>query len=244
MTRPDPDVEPSVPLTVDLNVDLGELPNEPEALYRLAHRVNVACGGHAGDASTMRQACLAAKAAGTLVGAHPSLEDRAHFGRRALSVPPDELKLSIARQCRALFEAARSCGLFVAHVKPHGALYHEANRRPEVAAAFVEGVLASLGPVPLVGSPRGELRLAAERASLPYLREGFADRGTLPDGSLVPRGAPGALISDVEVAAAQARRLALSGEFDTLCVHSDTPNAVDIATRVRAVLAEPLAPRP
>lgn len=225
------------PFSVDLNIDLGELPNEPEVLFRLAHRVNVACGGHAGDAHTMRQACLAAKAAGALVGAHPSFEDRAGFGRRPLPVPPHELKDSVARQCRALLEAARSCGIAVSHVKPHGALYHEANRLPEIASALVEGVLASLGVVPIVGPSRGELRLAAERASLPYLREGFADRGTLPDGSLVPRGAPGALIYEPEAAASQARRLAHSGGFDTLCVHSDTPNAVNIATRVREALA-------
>ncbi len=220
-----------------LNVDVGELPGEPPGLVALAELVNVACGGHAGDEGTMRDVVTRARAAGTRVGAHPSYEDRAGFGRVARDVPPATLAAQVEAQCRRLAAAARAEGVPVGHVKPHGALYHRAAADPAVAEAVLDGAVAALGPVAVMGPPTGALREAAERRGLPYLREGFADRGLLPDGSLVPRGQPGALVHDPAVAAAQARALAASGRFDTLCVHGDTVGAEAILAAVRAALA-------
>lgn len=220
-----------------LNIDVGEMPDEPAALVALAERVNVACGGHAGDDATMRRVVARARAAGTAVGAHPSYEDRAGFGRVAIEVPPEILAEQVRAQCGRLLAVARDLGVAVTHVKPHGALYHRAAADPVVAEAVLDGAEAALGPVAVIGPPGGALRDAAARRGMPYLREGFADRGLLPDGRLVPRGAPGALVHDPAVAAAQAARLAASGAFDTLCVHGDTPGAEAVARAVRAALA-------
>jgi UPF0271 protein len=219
-----------------LNIDLGELPNEPLDLYALAHRVNIACGGHAGDAASMRAACLHAAETGALVGAHPSYDDRANFGRVALQVPTDQLRESIRSQCAALLLAAEEAGVEVVHAKPHGALYHEANKHPDVARAVIEGIVAALGSIAIVGPPDGQLQAVAGANGLPFLAEGFADRLYLDNGQLAPRGTPGALLETTEAAARQAGVLTASGRFQTLCVHSDTPNAVAIARAVRAIL--------
>lgn len=216
---------------VTLNVDLGELPDEPPELYRLATVVNVACGGHAGDAASMARAVALAREAGAVVAAHPSWPDRAGFGRRTLDLAPSALADAVAAQCAALREIAGT----VAIVKLHGALYHDAARDPALADAVVDGVTRGLGRPIWVGPPGALLR---ERVDADRWRtEGFADRGYLPDGSLVPRGREGALIPDPAAAAAQAVALARSGRFDTLCVHGDTPGAVEVARAVRSALA-------
>lgn len=220
----------------DLNIDLGELPNEPVELYSLAHRVNVACGGHAGDDASMRAACLAAKRTSTIVGAHPSYPDRANFGRIALPLAGEALQATIREQCSALRHIAEMLGVRVIHVKPHGALYHSANRDPLLARDVCEAARDALGSFALLGPPEGALREAARAAGLHFHAEGFADRGYAPDGTLLPRGTPGALLGDPAAAAAQARTLAVSGRFETLCVHSDTPNAIEIARAVRQTL--------
>jgi UPF0271 protein len=221
---------------VSLNLDAGELPDEPEALVAAADRVNVACGGHAGDEATMWTTLVRARAAGVKAGAHPSYADRAGFGRTAMDVPPDQLAIEVRDQCARLATVARAVGIPLGHVKPHGALYHRAAADPAVARAVLDGAIEALGPVAVMGPPGGALRDEAERRGLPYLREGFADRGMAPDGSLIPRGAPGALIVEEAAAAAQALRLAASGAYDTLCVHGDGPNAVAVAVAVRAAL--------
>ncbi|MFN7145887.1 MAG: LamB/YcsF family protein, partial [Myxococcota bacterium] len=154
-----------------LNIDVGELPDEPASLVALAERVNVACGGHAGDAVTMRSVLVRARAAGTEVGAHPSYEDRAGFGRVALDVPPERLAEQVRAQCGRLAAVARDLGVPVAHVKPHGALYHRAAADRMVAEAVLDGAEAALGPVAVIGPPAGVLRDAAARRGLPYLRE-------------------------------------------------------------------------
>ncbi len=223
---------------VSLNIDLGELPDEPVELYSLAHRVNVACGGHAGDAASMRLACRLARTSGARLGAHPSFEDRENFGRVAIEAPAAEIRDSVERQCRALREIAESEGVVVKHMKPHGALYHSAAREPALAVAVIDATLAALGRVEIVGPPDGGLRDAAERAGVVYVREGFADRRYLPDGRLAPRGQPGALIHDPLEAAAQARELARAGRVDTICVHGDTLHATLIARAVRVALGE------
>lgn len=218
-----------------LNVDVGELADEPPELVALASLVNVACGGHAGDEATMRAVCARARSSGAGVGAHPSYEDRAGFGRRALDVPASELRDQVRAQCARLAVAAAAEGVAVTHVKPHGALYHRAVADPVVAEAVLAGAADALGPVAVVGPPKGALHAAAARRGLAYLREGFADRGLRPDGSLVPRGEPGARLEDPAAAAAQALRLAAAGH-DTICVHGDASGAVAIARAVRRAL--------
>ncbi|RYZ42255.1 MAG: carboxyltransferase domain-containing protein [Myxococcaceae bacterium] len=220
-----------------LNIDLGELPGEDEQFYALAHLVNIACGGHAGDADSMRRALELCERHGTLAGAHPSFVDREGFGRKALDVAPEVLRAQVAEQCGRLVALARGLGVPVRHAKPHGALYHSANKSPGLARAVVDGVVEALGTdVTFVGPGAGALRDAARAAGLGYAREGFADRGTLPDGSLIPRGQPGAVLTDVARARENTVRLATGGTVDTLCVHGDTPGAVALAREVRAML--------
>lgn len=225
-------------MTPLLNLDAGELPDETEELWSLFDVVNIACGGHAGDASTMARVVAFCAARGRpRAGAHPSYPDRAGFGRRALHTPASELAAAVAGQCAALDAVARAHGLAVDWVKPHGALYHDASAAAPLAAALLDGARSALGrPFTVVGPPRGALLEAAAARGLPYAREGFADRGRRADGSLVPRGEPGALVTDPAAAAAQALALARSGEIDTLCVHADTPGSLAIARAVRAAL--------
>lgn len=220
-----------------LNIDLGELPGEDEELYRHAHLASIACGGHAGDASSMRRALKLCLRHGTRVGAHPSYPDREGFGRRRVPMEAAALRASVAEQCGRLAEVARASGAAALFVKAHGALYHAAREDGAVAAALVCGAVDALGPrVTFLGPASGELAAAVARAGLVLLREGFADRCTREDGSLVPRGEPGALILDPSAAAARASALAASGEVDTVCVHGDTPGAVAIARAVRGSL--------
>jgi UPF0271 protein len=225
---------------VSLNVDLGELPGEPEELYAIATVVNVACGGHAGDEATMARAIERARAAGATLAAHPSYPDRAGFGRTSLTMDAAELETSIRNQIALLVAVAGRAGARVDAVKPHGALYHDAARSEEIAKAVLGAITLGMGGagVAIVGPPAGALRDRAEAAGLPYLREGFADRNYRSDGLLVPRSEPDALITDPAAARAQAVRLASAGSFDTLCVHGDTPGAVAIARAVREGLVE------
>jgi UPF0271 protein len=220
-----------------LNIDLGELPDEDEQLYELAHVANIACGGHAGDEASIRQALERCRRHGTRAGAHPSYVDREGFGRRALDVTPEVLRSQVAEQCARLAEQARAVGVPLEFAKPHGALYHSANRSPALARAVVTAVREVLGPqVVIIGPAAGALSEAAHGEGLAYAREGFADRGTLPDGNLIPRGQPGAVITDPQVARENTVRLARAGAIDTLCVHGDTPGAVSVAREVRATL--------
>jgi UPF0271 protein len=220
-----------------LDIDLGELPDEPEALYACAHLANVACGGHAGDEASMRRAVALCIAHGTRVGAHPSYPDRAGFGRQPMEMAAGDLRASVAEQCARLREVAREAGVTLAYVKAHGALYHAARADADVAGAVLGGAIDALGSgITIVGPPAGELLSAATRAGVRYAREGFADRATRPDGTLVPRGEPGALVTDPAAAARRALDLAAAGGFDAVCCHGDTPGAVSIARAVRDAL--------
>ena len=220
-----------------LNLDGGEHDDEPEALYALADVVHIACGGHAGDEASMDRVVQACLRSGTRFGAHPSYDDREGFGRRAQEVLPEVLAASIAEQCTRLLRVAERHGAGLVSAKPHGALYHAAHADEATARACVAGVARALGTgVAIVGLAGGALERAALAAGLAYQREAFADRGVRADGSLVPRGEPGALIEDEAVAAARARALAARGDVDTLCVHADTPGAMAIARAVRATL--------
>jgi UPF0271 protein len=221
---------------IDLNADVGESPGE-EPLYAQVTSANIACGGHAGDEDTMREAVRLAVRHGVAIGAHPSYPDREGFGRVTMNLAPETLSLAIAAQLDALVQAAKAEGARVTHVKPHGALYGDAARR-EVALAVASGV-ALVSPalvlVGLAGSPA--LSLWSE-LGFHVAAEGFADRAYRADGTLVPRTEASALITDPEAAASQAIRLAGGGVCATICVHGDTKNAATIAARVRRGLQE------
>jgi len=221
-----------------LNLDGGELDDEPEELYALADTVHVACGGHAGDDASMARVVDACVRLHTRIGAHPSYEDREGFGRRPRAIEPGPLAESIATQCARLAAIAEPAAgrRPIASVKPHGALYHAADASEAAARACVDGVLRALGRVPIVGPGGGWLARICAEAGVPFLREKFADRGVRPDGSLVPRGEPGALVEDPVVAAARASELAAAADVDTLCIYADTQGALAIGRAVRDAL--------
>ncbi len=230
------------PAPVLLNMDVGELPGEPDALYAIAQIANIACGGHAGDDASMRRALTHCAREGARAGAHPSYADREGFGRTVLDVTANSLAGDVFAQCARLANHAGELGVTLAYVKPHGALYHAANVSRPLADAVVRAMARALGHhVTLIAPPRGALRDAALAHGLAFAGEAFADRGTRSDGSLVPRGEPGALVTDATVAAAQATRLVSRshghGDVATICVHGDTPHALEIARAVRAALA-------
>jgi UPF0271 protein len=222
-----------------LNIDLGELGDEPEGLYAAAHIANIACGGHAGDTTSMTEALARCKRHGTLAGAHPSYPDRANFGRTRMEIDPHALRGSVASQCDALADLAEQGGVVLHFMKPHGALYHAAHDDEGIADAVIAGAIESLGyEIRVLGPAGGALAEACRRAGVALEAEGFADRAMRPDGSLVPRTEPNALITDPARAAEQARTLLREGRFDTLCVHGDTPGAIRIAMAVRHVIDE------
>jgi UPF0271 protein len=235
-------------MSVLLNIDLGELPNEPEELYALASIANIACGGHAGDEASMRRAVGAATRSGARISAHPSYPDRARFGRVRIDIDPAALRAILVEQCRLLLAAAEPAGARVEYVKPHGALYHEAARDPATAETVVDAAARALGRgVVVIGPASGALRDAAHEAGISYAREGFADRAyriappsteeeAFAAGRLVPRTDDGALLATPEACVAQAMRLVASNAVDTICVHGDAPRAVEVARAVRRAL--------
>jgi len=218
-----------------LNLDAGEYPDEPEALWALFDVLNIACGGHAGDAASMERVIGWCVRSGCAIGAHPSYPDRPGFGRRTLAIEPSTLAAAVAEQCAALAEIARRHGRSVAYVKPHGALYHDAAASAAIADALLGAVTGALGDaITVIGPAAGALHDAAGTRGLRYASEGFADRRMRADGSLVPRTEPGALLTESAEAAAQAR--ALAARVDTICVHADTPGALAIAGAVHGAL--------
>jgi 5-oxoprolinase (ATP-hydrolysing) subunit A len=247
---------------VDLNSDLGEgfgvwNAGDDEGLLAVATSANVACGFHAGDPLIMRRVCASAAARGVAVGAHVGYPDLRGFGRREVDCPPDELEADAVYQIGALQAAARAAGTRVSHVKPHGALYHRAASDHVVAAALVDACLLADRSLAVVGPPHSRLQAAAVEAGLDFAAEGFADRAYLPDGGLVPRGVPGAVIHDPDVVVDRCLRMATRGEavavdgsgvalhVRTICVHGDTPGALGLAHRIRACLeAAGVAVRP
>ena len=222
---------------LSLNMDLGELAEESEELYSIATMVNLACGGHAGDPASMQRALVLARDAGARVAAHPSYPDRAGFGRTTMKISAVELERSLHDQMALLVELGNVLGVTITAVKPHGALYHDAANSNEIAEILLSAIdSACTKPITLVGPTHGVLMDLATKQNNSYEREGFADRTYLPDGSLVPRSHAGALITEPGRAAAQALRLAFTGQFETLCVHGDTPGAIEIARAVRRAL--------
>lgn len=221
---------------IDLNADLGEGGAEDIALLGLVSSANIACGGHAGDERTMRQTIERAMAAGVVLGAHPGYEDREHFGRRALVLPLAQVTDLVRRQIEKLAALAGEAGGRLHHVKPHGALYNQADRDPLLAAAVVKGITEVSSELMLYAPPAGQLAAAGRAAGLALCAEGFADRRYLENGSLMPRAEPGAVISNVDDAVAQAMAIVSNGEVDSLCVHGDGATAVMILRALRAAL--------
>src|SRR5687768_5050344 len=149
-------------MAVDLNIDLGELPGEPEELYALATVVNLACGGHAGDAASMKRSVALALRYGARIAAHPSYPDREQFGRARMAIPLDMLYQSVVDQLAALKQVAIEAGAKVWGAKPHGALYHGAAEDPQVAAALLDAIVATHPDgLVIVGPPWGHLESAS-----------------------------------------------------------------------------------
>ena len=210
---------------MNLNSDIGEGAGEDEAILRCIDSANVACGLHAGSASTAIATARRCRELGVQVGAHPGYDDRANFGRVELPLTAREIEDLIAFQVGGLAAVTP-----IAYIKPHGALYHRCQRDPEAAAALVR--VARAHGAGVMGQPDFEIVAAARRAGIPGYREGFADRRMLPDGALAPRSEPGSVL-DAAQAAQQAVSLARSGLYDTICVHGDTQGAGQIAAAVR-----------
>ncbi|MFG3422794.1 LamB/YcsF family protein [Micromonospora sp. NPDC049460] len=240
---------------MDLNADLGEgfgiwRLGDDTALLDLVTSANVACGFHAGDASTMRRVCEAATGRGVAVGAQVGYRDLAGFGRRHIAYAFAELRDEVTYQLGALDAFCRLFRSRVRYLKPHGALYHAAACDEAQAAALVAAVGEYDDRLPLLCSPGSVLAQLAAGAGLRVVAEGFADRGYLPNGSLVPRTAPGALVTDPEEVAARAVRMAtertvvavdgsvIPCPVESICLHGDAPGAVRCAELVRAALVD------
>jgi 5-oxoprolinase (ATP-hydrolysing) subunit A len=238
------------PQRVDLNGDVGEGIGQDPELIPLLTSVNVACGGHIGDGASMRAAVVLARAHGVSVGAHPSFPDREGFGRRAMSMTPDQAQQSTADQIRALATIAAEEGVALRHVKPHGALYNMAARDARLADALARAVAAVDRRLILVGLAGSELINAGQRAGLRTASEVFADRAYASDGSLVPRDQPGAVVHEAHVVVERALAMlrdravvALDGSHvplaaDTICIHGDTPGAAALGRRLREALRQ------
>lgn len=238
---------------IDLNADVGESlgpwpMGEDAVLIGLVTSVNVACGFHAGDPLTIRRTVRLALDAGAVVGAHPGYPDLVGFGRRAMDLDPEELEAAVLYQVAALDGIVRAEGGRLAHVKPHGALYHRAAADPAAAAAVAGAVARIDDRLRVVGPGGSALLAAASGLGLRTISEAFADRVYEPDGHLRARSRPGAVHAEPAAAAIQAVDIARGGhvvasdgsrlrvEADTLCIHGDTPGAPAVARAVRDAL--------
>ena len=245
--------------TLDLNADVGESLGrwrlgDDTALMTYITSANVACGFHAGDPTTLRRTCSEAVARGVALGAQVGYRDLVGFGRRFIEVAPAELADEVLYQLGALDAMARAAGGRLTYLKPHGALYNAVVAHEGQAAAVVDAVRAyneAYGAaLAVLGLPGSVLLARAEQAGLRTVREAFADRGYRPDGTLVPRSEPGAVLTDPDQVAARVVRLATEGVVvaddgtavpvaaESVCVHGDTPDAVAMAAAVRAALAD------
>lgn len=237
-------------MKVDLNADLGEGAGNDLALLQLVSSANIACGFHAGDAQTMLQSVRWALEYSVAIGAHPSFPDRENFGRTAMQLPPETVYAQVVYQIGALKALAESEGGRLVHVKPHGMLYNQAAVDTLLAQAIAKAVKAVDPALVLVGLANSELIRAGEHYGLATRQEVFADRGYQPDGSLIPRGQPGALVDSDRQAISQTLAMiqqgqvqSLSGEWvkvqaDTVCLHGDGAHALDFARQLRQAFSQ------
>ncbi|WP_104493380.1 LamB/YcsF family protein [Paracoccus denitrificans] len=238
---------------IDLNSDLGEgygawKMGDDATMLGIVSSANVACGFHAGDPLTILVTVREAAARGVAVGAHVSYPDRVGFGRRPMDVTHAELAADVIYQIGALQGICASAGTRVSYVKPHGALYNTIATDPRQGAAVIEGIKAVDPGLAMMGLAGTQILRQAAEAGLPTIAEAFADRAYRPDGQLVSRREPGAVLHDPEAVAARMLRLATEGEVeaadgsvlhlhaDSICVHGDSPGAVAMAARIREVL--------
>lgn len=224
-------------IVIDLNADVGEGGALDAELFAAGiSSANVACGAHAGDRATMAAACALAVRHGVALGAHPGHADREGFGRREQPLTPAAAETLLDEQLGALGREAARAGAEVRHVKPHGALYHQADHERWLAALVVSVARRHWPVARIFGPPGGALEEAARAAGADFVAEGFIDRAYRPDGRLVPRGEPGAVLHEASAAVAQTLALARSGGVRTLCVHGDGPEAPRLLRAARAAL--------
>ena len=240
---------------IDLNADLGEGFGhsrllEDEALLDLVSSANIACGFHAGDATTMRDTVRAAKPRGVSLGAHPSYPDIPGFGRRELGLSPQDIRFHVARQLHALRDVCAAEHAKLSYVKPHGALYNRAAKDSAAADAIVRAICEVDSSLLLLGLAESEMARAAERGGVGFAAEAFIDRAYKPDGSLAKRTEPGAVLHDVPAAVDRAITLVKSNTIvaddgsqlrvsaQSLCVHGDNPDAAPMLRELRARLEE------
>lgn len=252
MTKPGKD---SIKRSIDLNCDFGEgfgayTFGQDEALLKYVTSVNIACGFHAGDPHTIREAVSRAVHAGAAIGAHPGLPDRQGFGRREMAVSPSEVYDITLYQIGALDAFVRASGGKLKHVKPHGALYHMAGRQQLIAEAFVQAVKAYDSQLMIYGQSGSLLLAEAQKQGLTKVSEVFADRAYISGGQLAPRRLPGATLSSPENAVQQTIHMlkhdtvmTLEGEetevlAETVCLHGDGEHAVQFAAAIRNGLEE------
>ncbi|GAA4953939.1 5-oxoprolinase subunit PxpA [Streptomonospora halophila] len=236
-------------MRIDLNSDLGESfgnwrLGDDGALLSVVTSANVACGFHAGDPTVLREACAGAAERGVAIGAQVGYRDLAGFGRRYIDMPPAELTNDVLYQIGALEAMAHAAGERVRYVKPHGALYNAIVHHEDQAAAVAEAVALYDPGLPVLGLPGSVWLRRAEQAGLRTVREAFADRAYTPEGTLVSRRAPGAVLHDAEEIARRCLDMvrgepvaAVDGtpvriQAESLCVHGDSPGAVGIARAV------------
>jgi UPF0271 protein len=235
---------------IDLNCDMGEGFGNDAELMNYVTSVNIACGSHAGDATTMRKTVELAIQKGVAIGAHPSLPDREGFGRRAMSLSPQEVFDIVLEQVSALKEICESLGAKLSHVKPHGALYNQAAKDEQMANAIAKAVKRSDANLILFGLSGSELVSEAENLNLRTASEVFADRTYQPDATLTPRTDENALITNTEQSIAQVLQMvmqktvtAVTGEHipikaETICIHGDGEHAVEFARAIRNALGK------
>ena len=234
--------------SIDINADVGEGCGFDAPLMRSITSANIAAGIHAGSPEILDATIRLASEHGVACGAHPGFNDRAHFGRRELSVTPQDVAALVREQTAAVAAAARTAGVRLRHVKLHGALYNMAARDPLLASAVVRAIAGFDASLSLFAPSHSELLSAGRAAGLRVASEVFADRGYLPSGALAPRDAPGGVIHDVDVVLSRGVRMAIDGsviaidgtvmklQADTICVHGDTPGCDILAQALRAAL--------
>lgn len=233
---------------IDFNCDLGEGCGNDAAIVPLVSSASIACGGHAGDAATMRETVTLCQQHDVAIGAHPSFEDRANFGRRELTLAPVDVQASVLRQVQAMASVCEALGAQLRHVKPHGALYNLAARDRQIADAIAFATRACDPALALYALSGSCLAEAGRAMGLRVAEEAFAERRYDAGGQLAPRGTPGAVIEDLGTALAQVRMLLREGcvvardgsrvrlRADTLCLHGDRPDAVAFAQALRTAL--------
>ena len=234
--------------TIDLNADLGEGMGSDDALLDIVSSASIACGGHAGDAATIRHVLKLCKARGVRAGAHPGYADPKRFGRFRLTLPMEELLEQVRSQLFLVRFIANEVGVKLSYVKLHGALANQAAEELDFAMSLFATVQAIEPEMAVLALDNSEQMRAAQALGLPLIREAYADRAYTAEGQLVPRSEAGAVIHDVDAVIARCLRLAISGEIlaidgtvlrsaaRSICLHGDTPGAVDLARDIRDAL--------